>query len=846
MAEGRFLADLQRFWDAIARGGPATPGDLDPDLAATIEQWHTLPDVPLPEPSYAKHLRESIMHTATAPVFPSLPQPGNGRIPARTQRDVLPSLPAHTWPRRHMAEELFALLLVAALIMGTVGYIARNQRGDEQRSTTPLLATPGPETTATDWPMYRGGPSRNGAFTAPGPDGQPVVLWQYASGGTAWRSPAVAGEVAYLQSGDGKVTALNAATGEVHWQATLGSVSDTPTVAGDTLYVNTGGGALVALDATSGAERWRFGEDISATTAPLVVAGVLYTGGDDGTVYALDAASGDEQWRAQPGGAISRSLALVDNLLYVPTAAGSIVALDATRGTEQWRVTGENQDDFVGTPAVTDGVIYFGLSGKLFAVNATTGDTQWSIEYAGTPSAVANGMVVSSDPEGVVHGFDAATGDERWTFATSAKVQAAALLTRDTAYVAGLDHIVYALDLATGAERWEFELDGAVDYGPSLADGVLFVGTDAGTLYALGGSGTSQLSAPLAATRVATPAAEVADEIPAAIVIPAEVTEPTLVHIWTRSKEAGDTTGMSAGIAIDPFSRIWICNQKDGSLDIFDRDGNKLSHIAAGLGSEPDQWNWQIGTMGVGSNWLSCSIAFAPDGTAYVTDGGNQRIKVLAPDGTLKSTWSTDVPSMPELEGPVWISRLQDGEFLITDWASQDVIRRFSADGTFLEMFTPAAGVIETVFDPVATLVETDGNIWVTEVAENRVIKLTPDGELLLAIGGPNPGTQPGRFAEPTNMALDERGNIYVADDDNSRLQVFDKDGKFLAAFTGEEAGITRFGDQGGGFPNVAYGGNGYLFVTDYADDDLVGDERLMKLQVLLPPATSSTPTPTS
>ena len=125
------------------------------------------------------------------------------------------------------------------------------------------------------------------------------------------------------------------------------------------------------------------------------------------------------------------------------------------------------------------------------------------------------------------------------------------------------------------------------------------------------------------------------------------------------------------------------------------------------------------------------------------------------------------------------------------------------------------------------------------------MVKLTPEGELLLAIGGTNPGNQPGQFSEPTTMAVDAQGNVFVADDDNSRLQVFAPDGTFLAEFTGDEAGIPRFGAQGGGFPNIVDGGNGYLFVTDYADDDLVGDERLMKLQILLPPAdAAATPAP--
>ncbi|MFT4040705.1 MAG: PQQ-binding-like beta-propeller repeat protein, partial [Thermomicrobiales bacterium] len=738
-----------------------------------------------------------------------------------------------------LAQALLALLLVAALVAGSLTML----RQRDQRAAAPLLATPA-ATTPSDWPMYRGNPARSGYTSTPGPDGQPVILWQYTAGGTAWRSPAVAGGVAYLQSGDGMVTALDAASGAVRWQVALGSASDTPSIVGDTLYVNTGGGNLVALDAATGAERWRFAQHVAAGTTPLVVDGVAYTGSDDGEVFALDAATGEQLWSATVGGAISRSLALGDGRLVVPTAVGAIVALEAATGKEQWRVTGEKTSDFVGTPAMADGEVYFGLSGELHAVNAATGEEAWSIPYSGTPSSAGNEVVVSSDAEGVVHAFDAATGAERWSAATTGvKVQAAALLAADTAYVATFDHALYAFDLATGSERWSLELDGASDFGPSLADGVLYIGTDAGTLYAIGGSGTAQLTAPLAATAAAATPEPTAAPV-SALAIPTEVTEPALVHIWTRSKLAGDFTGATGALAIDPFSRIWLCNTNDGTFDIFDRDGNTLQHIDGGAGSEPGQWDWTLGVLNQGPFWVGCAITFAPDGTAYVTDGGNQRVQVLGPDGAVQATWSTADPDMPQLKGPIGISRLANGELLVTDFADADVIRRFSADGQFLGMFNPAEGVVETVWDPVNTLVDADGAIWVTEMLENRVVKLTPEGELLLAIGGPNAGTQPGQFSEPTGVAVDAEGDIYVADDDNRRLQVFAPDGAFLAEFTGAEAGIPRFGEQGGGVGNIVSGGSGYFYLTDYADDDFSGDERLMKLQILLPADAAATPAP--
>src|SRR2546425_197696 len=43
------------------------------------------------------------------------------------------------------------------------------------------------------------------------------------------------------------------------------------------------------------------------------------------------------------------------------------------------------------------------------------------------------------------------------------------------------------------------------------------------------------------------------------------------------------------------------------------------------------------------------------------------------------------------------------------------------------------------------------------------------------------PGTDPGRFNIPHNIATDREGLVYVADRENSRVQIFDGEGRYLA-----------------------------------------------------------------
>ena len=215
MDNPRSLHDLRRFWEAIALGQPAAPGDLDPDLAALVQRLHATPDVPPPDPSFASHLREQLMHATTAPVLPASAPP-NGRLPDSLAPGLFPPLVAprragRAWP---IARVAIVLLLLAAII----GAYVFTQRTRPVPTFTPAISTPAPAGAMQDWPMYRANPERSGVSGGAGPVGSPVTLWTYHADGPVSRSPAVADGVAYLQNGDGQVTALDTASGEVLWQ----------------------------------------------------------------------------------------------------------------------------------------------------------------------------------------------------------------------------------------------------------------------------------------------------------------------------------------------------------------------------------------------------------------------------------------------------------------------------------------------------------------------------------------------------------------------------------------------------------------------------------------------------
>lgn len=89
---------------------------------------------------------------------------------------------------------------------------------------------------------------------------------------------------------------------------------------------------------------------------------------------------------------------------------------------------------------------------------------------------------------------------------------------------------------------------------------------------------------------------------------------------------------------------------------------------------------------------------------------------------------------------------------------------------------------------PTDVVVAADGSFYVSDgYGNSRVMKFSKEGMFLSQWG--KRGDGPGEFHTPHNLALDKDGKIYVADRGNARVQIFDGDGKHLATWKDKELG---------------------------------------------------------
>jgi sugar lactone lactonase YvrE len=187
------------------------------------------------------------------------------------------------------------------------------------------------------------------------------------------------------------------------------------------------------------------------------------------------------------------------------------------------------------------------------------------------------------------------------------------------------------------------------------------------------------------------------------------------------------------------------------------------------------------------------ATAQATTTTAPTSDASQQPspsvTTIVEPSGStepaLKLLWEgkgRPAPSQPctysptvDSQGRLWVNVCWDNRFWI-----------FKPDGTFVEAWgTPGSGPGQFDFaysadhDSIGGLAfAPDGSFYTFEAGNLRVQHFGKDRKFISSWG--SFGTDPGQFAKPTAIAVDQRGQVYVADGARADVQVFAGDGTYV------------------------------------------------------------------
>ncbi|MDO1451888.1 IPT/TIG domain-containing protein [Rhodocytophaga aerolata] len=188
-------------------------------------------------------------------------------------------------------------------------------------------------------------------------------------------------------------------------------------------------------------------------------------------------------------------------------------------------------------------------------------------------------------------------------------------------------------------------------------------------------------------------------------------------------------------------------------------------------------------------------IAVANDGTLYVAESGSNRIRKISPDGIVSTIAGdgnimggyADGPGTQALfKQPTDISIASDGTLYITDLnnyrirkiSPDGIVSTVAGNGSLGAVDGPAA---QATFDnPSGITIGSDGTLYITE--RHKIRKISPDGIVSTVAGNADFGTIDGtraeaRFYFPADITVAGDGTLYVSEFTNNKIRKIDSAG---------------------------------------------------------------------
>jgi sugar lactone lactonase YvrE len=294
------------------------------------------------------------------------------------------------------------------------------------------------------------------------------------------------------------------------------------------------------------------------------------------------------------------------------------------------------------------------------------------------------------------------------------------------------------------------------------------------------------------------------------------------------------------GLAVDSSGALYIADTIQHRIRKVSPDGR--IQTVAGTG--------QFGYSGDGGPAAQARlasphhVAFDQAGNLYIADTYNHRIRKVSPGGAISTIAGTGQSGFSGDGGPATDARLnypfalaldRSGNLYVADKDNHRV-RRIGKDGKISTLAgTGVAGfsgdggpAARAQLDtPSGVAVDEAGNVYIADTNNNRIRKVFPSGVIVTIAGtgrfgysGDGGPATSARLAFPTGIALDADGNLYVADYLNRRVRRLSPDGIITTVAGDGHGGYSGDGGWAAAaeldYPHgVAIDAAGYLYIGD-------------------------------
>ncbi len=207
------------------------------------------------------------------------------------------------------------------------------------------------------------------------------------------------------------------------------------------------------------------------------------------------------------------------------------------------------------------------------------------------------------------------------------------------------------------------------------------------------------------------------------------------------------------------------------------------------------------GTNGSGTNALfSDPAALVADSTGnlFVADSQNHAIRRISTNGLVTTLAGElglagsrdETGAQARFDSPCGITLDKNGNLFVSD-TGDHTIRQITPAGVVTTVaglagqsgLTDATGSAARFNSPLGIAISTNGTIYVADCGNHLIRAISPGGSVTTLAGSPeNWGTENGsgadaRFNGPVGLALDNEGNLFVADSNNHTIRRISPDG---------------------------------------------------------------------
>jgi uncharacterized protein (TIGR03437 family) len=253
------------------------------------------------------------------------------------------------------------------------------------------------------------------------------------------------------------------------------------------------------------------------------------------------------------------------------------------------------------------------------------------------------------------------------------------------------------------------------------------------------------------------------------------------------------TLNSPMGVAVDTAGDILIADQWNQRIRQVTADG--LIHNLVGMATAAVG----LGAVGLPPTQTTLSepygVCTGRGGKLFVVDWGNNRVLQAAPqplviaaagNGTPGDTGDGGPANLAQLSRPSACALDSAGDLFIADTLNHS-IRKVDPSGTITTVAgTGAAGfsgdegpaTAAGIYAPLGVAVDDNGDIFIADTGNNRIRQVTPDG-LIHTIAGQNAAAFGGdggpalsaQITAPGGLLLDGAGDLYFADTGNNRVR---------------------------------------------------------------------------